>query len=73
MHIERLRNNTFKIVVPRTVKNEQLAEMRTWCLEKFGPGGRNKKCKWRCGWLHQTDFLYFKHEQHATMFALRWG
>lgn len=53
---------------------EQLRQVREWCTEVFGPGGRNSKCKWRYGWVNrETDTFYFRNEKDALFFALRWS
>jgi hypothetical protein len=53
---------------------EQLREVRDWCTEVFGPGGRNSKYKWRYGWVNrETDTFYFRNEKDALFFALRWS
>lgn len=52
----------------------QLREVMNWCTEIFGPGGRNKKCKWRYGWVHRDkDTFYFRQEKDALFFTLRWS
>jgi hypothetical protein len=48
-------------------------DIRTWCTEMFGPGGRNSKCRWRFGWTSNSDTYHFKCAEDATMFMLRWG
>ena len=51
-----------------------LHETRDWCSNILGPGGRNKKCKWRYGWTqHNDDMFYFKTEKDALHFVLRWS
>lgn len=51
-----------------------LDEVKNWCAETFGSGGRNKKCRWRYGWIHrQEDYFYFKSEKDALFFVLRWS
>jgi hypothetical protein len=53
--------------------SEDLREVRDWCTKVFGQGGRNKKCKWRYGWVHrEKDTFYFRTEEDAVFFALRW-
>ena len=53
---------------------EQLREVRDWCTEVFGPGGRNSKCKWRYGWVNrEEDTFYFRNEKDALFFMLRWS
>ena len=59
-------------LVPYTAND--LQEVRDWCTEIFGPGGRNNKCKWRYGWVHRDkDTFYFKNPEDAVLFALRWA
>lgn len=48
-------------------------EARKWCTNTYGPGGRNKKCRWRYGWLKDhVDTYYFRNERDALFFALKW-
>lgn len=47
--------------------------IRAWCEELFGPGGRNHKYRWRYGWTDVANKYYFKHEQDAMLFVMRWA
>ena len=76
--IKRISKHEFRIslgdtsLVPYTP--EQLEEVRNWCTEVFGPGGRNPKYKWRYGWVYrQKDTFYFRNEKDAMFFLLRWS
>lgn len=51
---------------------EELLKMRSWCHDTFGPGGRNKSCRWRYGWTHTRNYFYFKYEKDALFFCMRW-
>ena len=52
----------------------QLHEVLEWCQAIYGPGGRNKKYKWRYGWLARgKDTFYFRNEKDALFFTLRWN
>jgi hypothetical protein len=53
--------------------HEQLHEAIKWCREIYGPGGRNTKHKWRYGWVNrEKNLFYFRSEQDALFFTLRW-
>lgn len=59
---------------PKPVTVDDVREMRQWCSERFGPGGRNSKYKWRYGWVERTsENFYFRKEHDAMMFVLRWA
>lgn len=59
-------------LVPYT--SDQIHEVREWCTEVFGPGGRNPKYKWRYGWVYrQQDTFHFRDEKDALFFMLRWS
>jgi len=49
------------------------SEIKQWCEQTFGPGGRSKKLRWRVGWTDKDDTYYFKSSKDAMMFTLRWG
>jgi hypothetical protein len=76
--IERKSKNQYRIelgkVLPKPYTTENKDEVMQWCKEHFGPGGRHTNCKWRYGWVERTsDYLYFKSEQDALYFVLRWS
>ena len=48
-------------------------EIRQWCEQMFGPGGRSKKLRWRMGWTDKDDTYYFKSSKDAMLFTLRWS
>lgn len=50
-----------------------VAEIREWCTSTFGKGGSSKKYKWRYGWIHDDGRFYFKFEEDAALFVLRWS
>lgn len=60
------------IISPRWASDE-LSKVRDWCAEMFGPGGRNKKYRWRYGWTDTKSTFYFKDEKDATLFTIRWS
>jgi hypothetical protein len=67
------RNKYIATVSPVELSGEECSEMRSWCTEQFGRGGRNKQCRWRYGWVNSSDTYHFKHEADAIMFTLRWS
>lgn len=48
-------------------------EIKQWCEQRFGPGGRSRKYRWRVGWTDKDDTYYFKSSKDAMMFTLRWS
>jgi hypothetical protein len=46
-------------------------EMREWCEQSFGPGGRRNR--WRFGWTDEDGTFYFRNGKDAMMFTLRWS
>lgn len=48
-------------------------EVKEWCEQMFGPGGRSRKLRWRFGWTDKDDTYYFKSSKDAMMFTLRWS
>ena len=48
-------------------------EIRQWCEDHFGPGGRSKKRRWRYGWTDRENVYYFKSSKDAMLFTLRWS
>ena len=46
-------------------------EMRAWCEQSYGPGGR--KHRWRFGWTNEDSTFYFRSGKDAMMFTLRWS
>lgn len=48
-------------------------QIRQWCEDRFGPGGRGKNLRWRFGWTGSHNTYYFKDQKDATIFVLRWG
>ena len=75
--ITRKSKNQFLVKVPcgeTPVTTDDVRDMRLWCLQVLGEGGRNPKCKWRYGWVErQHTSFYFKKERDALMFVLRWS
>lgn len=52
---------------------KQHSDIKEWCEQTFGPGGRSKKLRWRFGWTDKVDTYYFKNSKDAMMFTLRWS
>jgi hypothetical protein len=79
--IIRKSKHEFRVTLTGLVTNDR-HETKDWCTTTLGPGGRNKKCRWRYGWTQTslspgwtqttTDIFYFKSEKDALHFALRW-
>jgi hypothetical protein len=65
--------NKYQVIFLTRENLDGMDEIRDWCSEMYGPGGRNGKCRWRYGWTSDTDTFHFKHGEDATMFMLRWG
>lgn len=51
--------------------NDKEVEMRAWCEEQFGPGGRRNI--WRFGWTQKDITFYFRSQQDALLFTLKWS
>ena len=73
---ERKSKYKHKITMPRTYhwvprEDEHTAEIRQWCEQSYGPGGR--KNRWRFGWTQKDATFYFRSGKDAMMFALRWS
>lgn len=62
-----------KIVFSPAMANSEHHNIRDWCTEMFGPGGRGKNLRWRFGWTNDQDTYYFKNAQDATLFVMRWS
>ena len=60
-----------KIVFENGHKSEFGHDIRDWCYQMFGPGGR--KQQWRFGWTQTHDTYYFRCEKDVLMFTLRWS
>jgi hypothetical protein len=43
-----------------------------WCTNMLGPGGNNKKCKWRPARVDQ-DRIYIRTKEDAVLFQLTWA
>lgn len=67
---ERKSKYKHKITMPTGSGNRE-HEMREWCEQSYGPGGR--KQRWRFGWIHKDSTFYFKSGKDAMMFTLRWS
>lgn len=76
--IERKSKHEYRVhlsrITPKPTTVDELKEAIDWCITTFGPGGRNKKCRWRYGWVHRSaDYFYFRNEKDALFFVLRWS
>lgn len=60
-------------VIISSRSNKSFTEIKEWCEQSFGPGGRSKKLRWRFGWTDKDDTFYFKSSKDAMMFTLRWS
>jgi hypothetical protein len=69
---ERKSKYKYKITVPAS-RDTNNREMRDWCTQTFGPGGRHKALRWRFGWTGVDDTFYFKNGKDVSMFLLRWS
>jgi hypothetical protein len=47
-------------------------ELLDWCAEHFGEQGIGPDLVWGRKFAFGTQFYYFKREEDAIMFALRW-
>ena len=61
------------LVNNRNLTSEDISGIKFWCAEVFGPGGRHRGYRWRYGWTDINENFYFKSEQDALMFAMRWS
>lgn len=60
-------------VVNRSYTKTELKEVIAWCHKNYGDSGRNKRCKWRFGWVgKKEDSFYFRNESDALFFVMRW-
>lgn len=83
--ITRKSKHEWRVEVPLTREitksNQEWEDMIDWCHKTFGPGGRNKKYRWRFGWTRRArdidrlyvDTFYFRNEKDAMFFVLRWS
>lgn len=66
-----------KITIPYTAfyankdDRDHERDMRVWCENRFGPGGRKER--WRFGWTQKDSTFYFRQASDATMFTLKWS
>lgn len=50
-----------------------LRKFLSWLTEHYGQGGRNKKYKWRYGWIsRQVDYIYFRDKTILSHAILVW-
>ena len=69
---ERKSKYKHKITMPANWANGN-EEMRDWCIQNFGPGGRSRHLRWRYGWLDNDVTFYFRRSKDAMLFTLRWS
>jgi len=69
---ERKSKYKHKITMPANWDNGH-DEMRDWCTQMFGPGGRSRHLRWRYGWTDNNNTFYFKSGKDAMLFTLRWS
>lgn len=50
------------VELPKPKHFHKKAEILNWCETQFGNN-----------WIHNFDTYYFKNEEDATLFALRWA
>ena len=65
--------NKHKVIFSPAWAQSEHYEIIKWCEEQFGPGGRNKKCRWRYGWTSSDNVYHFKQAKDAMLFVLRWS
>ena len=71
--IQRKSKYEYLVSLPASKTNKEgLDELKTWCYDFFGPGGRQKDHRWRYGWVRDvSDNFYFRSRDDAVMFAMR--
>lgn len=67
---ERKSKYKHKVMFTNDITTRQ-QEVREWCEQSFGPGGRRQR--WRFGWTDKMDTYYFKSSKDAMLFTLRWS
>jgi len=75
-----MKNLGFNYKISAEVGNyHQLDNMFTWCNETFGPrygSFSNNQGRWACLWQQYQKthgyFWYFRQEEDAAFFTLRW-
>jgi hypothetical protein len=63
-----------KITIPLSthgISDHKEVEMRKWCENLYGPGGRRER--WRYGWTQKDITFYFRQPRDAMMFSLKWN
>ena len=70
--LERCRNlDYFRVVIPYKLRHQNLMD---WCEQNFGPRPRPKKPDGPGErWYPGIDSFYFREEQDAVLFVLRWS
>jgi hypothetical protein len=70
--VERKSKYKHKITMPAKW-DDGFDEIRDWCTQSFGPGGRSRKLRWRIGWTDRDHTFYFRDSQDAMLFTLKWS
>jgi hypothetical protein len=70
---ERKSKYKHKVIISGSNSRNSFNEIRDWCEQSFGPGGRSRKLRWRFGWTDKNDTYYFKSSKDAMLFTLRWS
>jgi hypothetical protein len=73
MITERKSKYKYKIIFKGGHTKAPYTEIRQWCEQTFGPGGRSRKLRWRNGWTDKDDTFYFKNSKDALLFTLKWS
>ena len=69
MSAKKSRNKVYHVEIPRPAVH--MFQMRKWCEEQLGPGGRNAKYDWRFGWTGDKNIFYFRNQEDVTAFVMR--
>lgn len=76
--IKRKSKHEFRVhlagIAPKPLTAAELPETIDWCTDTFGSSGRDKKYRWRYGWTqHREGMFYFRSENDALFFVLKWS
>ena len=70
---ERKSKYKHKVIFSPAQIDDEHCEIKEWCTQTFGPGGRSRKYRWRYGWTEKENVYYFKNSKDAMMFSLKWS
>lgn len=59
--ITEINRNTIKVSLGEYVPSKSLTPILNWCEEHFADN-----------WIHSLQDFYFKNQEDATLFALKW-